>query len=177
MPFLHSWPFFRLFSSLLPIGTPLAQSSGRNEWIQTIRLAVQIYKQTKTNSMAFGPQVNHTDSGTATGRRILVPTFVDRGVSCGQRAGTPTAVSLSFLDRSRYFFFQVSHLSSRSWMDSIPAPLLFRISGSAGNQTRDFWVCSQELWPLDHIVQMYRSVSSITGSITNSTVETNREQY
>jgi hypothetical protein len=28
-------------------------------------------------------------------------------VSRGQRGGTPTAVNLSFLDRSRYFFFQV----------------------------------------------------------------------
>jgi hypothetical protein len=35
-----------------------------------------------------------------------VPTFVDRGVSRGQRGGTPTAVNLSFLDRSRYFSFK-----------------------------------------------------------------------
>jgi hypothetical protein len=34
---------------------------------------------------------------------ILVPTFVDRGVSRGQRGGSPTVVNLSFLDRSRYF--------------------------------------------------------------------------
>jgi hypothetical protein len=45
---------------------------------------------------------------------ILVPTFADRGVSCGQRGGSHTVVNLSFLDRSRYFFFQVApHLSSR----------------------------------------------------------------
>jgi hypothetical protein len=37
---------------------------------------------------------------------ILVPTFVDRGVSCGQRGGSPTVVNLSFLDRSRYFSFK-----------------------------------------------------------------------
>jgi hypothetical protein len=34
-------------------------------------------------------------------------------------------------------------------MDPVPDPLLLRNSGSAGNQTRDFWICSQELWPLD----------------------------
>jgi hypothetical protein len=45
---------------------------------------------------------------------ILVPTFVDRGVSRGQRGGCPTAVNLSFLDRSLYFFFQVApHLFSQ----------------------------------------------------------------
>jgi hypothetical protein len=37
---------------------------------------------------------------------ILVPTFVDRGVSRGQLGGSPTAVNLSFLDRSRYFSFK-----------------------------------------------------------------------
>jgi hypothetical protein len=37
---------------------------------------------------------------------IIVPTFVDRGVSRGQRGGTPTAVNLSFLDRSPYFSFK-----------------------------------------------------------------------
>jgi hypothetical protein len=44
---------------------------------------------------------------------ILVPTFADRGVSRGQRGGSPKVVNLSFLDRRRYFFFQVArHLSS-----------------------------------------------------------------
>jgi hypothetical protein len=37
---------------------------------------------------------------------ILVPTFVDTGVSRGQRGGSPTVVNLSFLDRSRYFTFK-----------------------------------------------------------------------
>jgi hypothetical protein len=37
---------------------------------------------------------------------ILVPTFVDRGVSLGQRGGSPMVVNLSFLDRSRYFSFK-----------------------------------------------------------------------
>ena len=35
-------------------------------------------------------------------------------------------------------------------MDSVPDPLLLRISGSAGNRTRDLCICSQKLWPLDH---------------------------
>jgi hypothetical protein len=43
---------------------------------------------------------------TAACRRNLVPTFVGKGVSRGQRGGTPTVVNLSFLDRSRYFSFK-----------------------------------------------------------------------
>jgi hypothetical protein len=35
-------------------------------------------------------------------------------------------------------------------VDPIPDPLLLRKSGSAGNRTRDLWVCSQEVWILDH---------------------------
>jgi hypothetical protein len=54
---------------------------------------VQLY------SVAFSPQANYTDWATATCRRNLVPTFVDRGVLRGQRGGSPTIVNLSFLDR------------------------------------------------------------------------------
>jgi hypothetical protein len=58
------------------------------------------------NFEALSPQANYTDWATATCRRNLVLTFADRGVSRGQRGGSPTAVNLSFLDRSRYFFFK-----------------------------------------------------------------------
>jgi hypothetical protein len=47
--------------------------------------------------------------------------------------------------------FQVAlQLSSWGWVDPVPDPLFLRKSGSAGNQTWDLWICSQELWPLDH---------------------------
>jgi hypothetical protein len=51
----------------------------------------------------------------------LVPAFRLEGVVWSAQR-FPTAVNLSFLDRSRYFFMQV-----------------------AGNRTRDLWVSSQEL--------------------------------
>jgi hypothetical protein len=60
----------------------------------------------KTNSVALSPRANYTDWSTATCRRNLVPTFVDRGVSRVQRGGSLTVVNLSFLDRSRYFSFK-----------------------------------------------------------------------
>jgi hypothetical protein len=63
----------------------------------------------------------------------------------------PTAVNLGFLDRSRYFSIQVvPQLYSRGWVDPVPDPLLLRKSGIAGNRTRNLWICSQELWRLDH---------------------------
>jgi hypothetical protein len=80
----------------------------------------------------------------------LVPTFADRG--CRVVSATdPHGRILGFLDRSRYYFFRVApQLYSRGWVDPVPDPLLLRKSGSAGNRTRDLWICSQELWPLEH---------------------------
>jgi hypothetical protein len=66
----------------------------------------------------------------------LVPTFEDR--RCRVVTVTdPYGRILGFLDRSRYFFFQVApQLYSRGWLDPVPGPLLLRKSGSAGNRTR-----------------------------------------
>jgi hypothetical protein len=38
--------------------------------------------------------------------RNLTPTSADRGVSRGQRGGSPTVVNFSFLDQIRYFSFK-----------------------------------------------------------------------
>jgi hypothetical protein len=46
-------------------------------------------------------------------RGIVLPTSAARGVSRGQRGATLTAINLSFLDQSRYFFFKAVQLSSR----------------------------------------------------------------
>jgi hypothetical protein len=82
----------------------------------------------------------------ATCRRNLVPTFVDRVVSRGQRGGSPTFVNLSFLDRSRYFSFNYPLIyPHKGWADPVPDPLLLIKSGSTGNRIRDLWVSSQEL--------------------------------
>jgi hypothetical protein len=35
-------------------------------------------------------------------------------------------------------------------VDPVSDPLLLRKSGRVGNRTRDLWICSQKLWPLDH---------------------------
>jgi hypothetical protein len=49
--------------------------------------------------VSFSPQANYTDWATATCRWNLVPASSDRGVSRGQRGGSPRVVNLSFLDR------------------------------------------------------------------------------
>jgi hypothetical protein len=66
----------------------------------------------------------------------LVPTFADRG--CHVVSVTdPNGHILGFVDRSRYFSFQVApQLNSRGWVDSVPDQLLLRKSGSAGNRTQ-----------------------------------------
>jgi hypothetical protein len=58
-----------------------------------------IIKEQKTNSVANSTRANYTDWATATCRRNLVPTFVERGVLRGRRGGSPTVVNLSFRDR------------------------------------------------------------------------------
>jgi hypothetical protein len=51
-------------------------------------------------------------------------------------AAAPYGRILGFLDRSRYFFFQVApQLYSRGSVDSAQDPLLLRKSGSAGTRT------------------------------------------
>jgi hypothetical protein len=48
------------------------------------------------------------------------------------------------------FFQAAPQLYSRGWVDSDPDTLHLRKSGSSRNRTRDLWICSKELWPLDH---------------------------
>jgi hypothetical protein len=55
---------------------------------------------------------------------------------------------LGFLDRSRYFFFQVApQLYSRVWVNRVPDPLLLRKSGSAKNWAR---ISGSVAWNSDH---------------------------
>jgi hypothetical protein len=66
----------------------------------------------------------------------LVPTFADRGCRVVS-AMDPYGRILGFLDRIRYYSFQVApQLYSRGWVDPVPGPLILRKSSSAGNRTR-----------------------------------------
>jgi hypothetical protein len=101
----------------------------------------------QTNSVAFSPQAIYTDWATATCWRNLVPTFADRGLSRGQRGGSPMVVNLSFLHRSRYFSFKCLLIyPHKGSVDPVPDTLLLRKSVSAGNRTWNLCVCSKEIW-------------------------------
>jgi hypothetical protein len=72
-------------------------------------------------------------------------------VSRGQRNKLPQPLISIFYTRSSYFSIQVApQLQPRGCVELVPDPLLLRKSGSAGNRTRDLYICSQELWSLDH---------------------------
>jgi transposase InsO family protein len=95
-----------------------------DDWARCIWWSKKTLTQSKqTNSLAIILQANYTDWATAKCRKSLVPTFADRGVSRGQRGGLPTVLNLSFLDRSRYFFFQIApHLSSQGLSGPLSRP-------------------------------------------------------
>jgi hypothetical protein len=66
----------------------------------------------------------------------LVQTFADRRCRVVSSMD-PYCRILLFLDRSRYFFFQVEpQLFLRGLVGPVPDPLLLRKSSSAGNRTR-----------------------------------------
>jgi hypothetical protein len=73
----------------------------------------------------------------------LVPSFALRWMSRDQRGGSIPSVNLGFVDRSCYFFLQVApNFCSWGRVDTVPDPLLVRESGSIGNRTWDFCICS-----------------------------------
>jgi hypothetical protein len=101
----------------------------------------------------------------------LVPTFSDKGCLVAS-VTDPLSRILGFLDRSHYYFLQVApQLYSRGWVDPVPDPLLLRKSRSAGNRTRDLWICSQGLLLPDHIGSPgihYVHLRTATNKLTNS---------
>jgi hypothetical protein len=76
--------------------------------------------------------------------------FCWRRVSRGQCNGSPQPYFRISWPEPLLFLSNSSSLCSRGWVDPVPDPLLLRKSGSAGSRTRNLWICSQELWPLDH---------------------------
>jgi hypothetical protein len=71
---------------------------------------------------------------------------------------------LAFLDRSRYYCFQIApQLYSRGWLDLVPDPLLFFLVVSE-NRTRDLRICSQELSSPDHRGGRCYNIRNITDS-------------
>jgi hypothetical protein len=75
----------------------------------------------------------------------------------------PAAVNLDFLDLEPLFFHSSSSsVVSRGWVDPVPDLLLLRKSGSAGNRTRDLWICIQEIWHYNTEAVIYLSIYGST---------------
>jgi hypothetical protein len=85
----------------------------------------------------------------------------------GSAQRIPRPVFSSFLDRSRYSFFQVApQLYSRGWADPVPDPLLLRKFGTAGNRTGTSGSVAQNS---DHIYAIrYRNFLHIRNQIQNA---------
>jgi hypothetical protein len=87
---------------------------------------------TKTILRGLSSRANYKHRSTAACR----PTSLDRGCQVVSMTD-PYGRILGFLDRSRYFFFQVApQLYSRDRVNPVADPLLLRKSGRAGNRTR-----------------------------------------
>jgi hypothetical protein len=104
---------------------------------------------TKTKLHGLCPRANYIDRATAVCRRSDCQLFADGG--CHVVSVTyPYGRILGFLDRSRYFFYQVApQLYSRGWVDPVPDTLLFFIL-VVPESNPGLRICSQELWSLDH---------------------------
>jgi hypothetical protein len=93
--------------------------------------------------VSVSPPVNYIDRATAAAGELSSNLRVEGVTWSAKRIST--VVYLCFLDRSRYYLFQVVLLSSRGRVNSVPDPLLLREPGTAGNRTVNLWICNQEL--------------------------------
>jgi hypothetical protein len=97
---------------------------------------VQTLVVIKTKLRGLSPRANYADRATAACHRIWCQLLRIEGFHV-VIATDPYGRILGFLDRSRYFFFQVApQLYSRGSVNPVPDPLLLRKSGSAKNRTR-----------------------------------------
>jgi hypothetical protein len=130
-------------------------------------------KQTNSSGLQSGSELYWLSDSRLPAK--LVPTFVDRRCRMVSATNLQGRV-LGSLDWSCYFFFQAApQLYSRVWVDPVPDSLLLRKFGSAGNRTLDVWICSQELWPLDHrgghssstLLLIFKTLASPSWSLSN----------
>ena len=102
------------------------------KWIQNMRVEFYIHGSVHSKSIklrGLSPRANYTDRAAAAGRRSLVPTFADRGVSRGQRNGSPRPLISVFWTEAATFY------SSSSSID------LTRLSGPRSRPTT-----TQKIW-------------------------------
>jgi hypothetical protein len=126
--------------TLLVVWTPLRRG-------KIIYSSVQI-KQTKQNKLCgLSPLAKLYRPSNRRLSAKLVLTFAHRKRFV-VRTTDPCGRILGFLDRIRYFFFQVApQLYLQGWVHPVPDPLRFRKSGCAGNRT---WTSGSVARNTDH---------------------------
>jgi hypothetical protein len=118
--------------------------------IKTVRPVIpERHLRALTILCGFSPQANYTDRATAACRRSYCQILRIEGVTSAQRV--PTAVNLDFLDPEPLLFRPNSSvILTRLSRPRSRLTISQKKTGSAGNRTWDLWICSHELWPLDH---------------------------
>jgi hypothetical protein len=101
-----------------------------------IRVTIDISSSGQRFSIGSSLLVNYSRPSNRRLSEKLVPNFGNRRRHVGS-VTDPKGRIIDFLDRSRYFFFQVApQLYSGGSVDPVPDPLLLWKSGTAGNRTR-----------------------------------------
>jgi hypothetical protein len=106
-------------------------------------------KTKKLNSVAFSPQANYADRATTACRRSWCQLLRIEGVAWSAQRIPPPLIRFSWPEPLLFHSSSSSVILMRLSGPG-PGPLLLRKSGSVGNRTRDLWIWSQELWPLDY---------------------------
>jgi hypothetical protein len=156
---LHGWKATRTFLTLCYInffnllydltGVSLDLRVAVMSQSPSIEIKLRREIKLKTELRGLSSRANCTDQAPAAYRWSLCQRLRIEVVTWS--AWRVAAAVFGFLDRNRYFLFQVaSQLYSWGWVDPVPDPLLLGKSSRAGNRTRELWSCSQELWSLDH---------------------------
>jgi hypothetical protein len=86
----------------------------------------------------------------------------------GERDGSLLPYSRLSKPEPLLFLPNTPQLYSRGWVSLVPAPLLLRKYGS-WESNPNLWICSQELWPLDHRVGL--GILSLILKVPSSTLD------
>jgi hypothetical protein len=79
----------------------------------------------------------------------VIANFCGQRVPRGERDGSLLPYSRFFRQEPLLFYQVAPQLYSGGWVDPVSDPLLFFLV-VPGIETGTPWICSQELWPLDH---------------------------
>jgi hypothetical protein len=105
------------------------------ETIHTLDRAVTVIGY-RTKPRGLSPRANYADRATAACRLSYCQILRIEGATWSTRR-IPYCRNIGFLDRSRYFFYQVAP-QLYNWVDPVPDPLLPKKPNSSANRTRTF---------------------------------------